>query len=430
LARTSVLFEAYESFSQSGAPPHRTPTPPPIPSAPPTPPATPFRVPHSRPLTPPQARLLTRVINCEEYDAATRLSPAACPLFAAGDTRCGQRLLLDAAADAAASPAALPPSVRALVAGRLAARADALARALAEGAPGRGEGFGGGAKGGGWADGGHGGGGEAAREEGSEGCRSGCGGGQHPCSSGSRGGDSPAGNVAGDSQTGNRSDFPASLASGGDFRWSRAEDARPIVGRPRRRGEPPPLPPQHPRRGGGGRRVAARARSTATRASPLEAGAEALREEEGAMAAGAAAPAPQHPIATRKVLALGAGTPAAAAVVVEPDGGAATAVRELMHRFSILGCVAPCPCSRRFRRSGCARVEPTHQLAHSRRRAGAVAPLPLPLPAASAVPSAPGSRLGSSGPGGSAAARSCVRVPARVHRLAPCALSRRLVRTR
>jgi hypothetical protein len=57
----------------------------------------------------PQVRHLTRVVTCDEYDAATRRSPAACPLFAAGDTRCGRFLLRDAAADAAAPTAGLSP---------------------------------------------------------------------------------------------------------------------------------------------------------------------------------------------------------------------------------------------------------------------------------------------------------------------------------
>ncbi len=49
---------------------------------------------------------MIRVISPEEYDAAARLHPALCPLVAAGDTRCGRRLLADAEADAAREPAA------------------------------------------------------------------------------------------------------------------------------------------------------------------------------------------------------------------------------------------------------------------------------------------------------------------------------------
>ena len=42
----------------------------------------------------------------EEYDAAARLDPAACPLLATGDRRCGRRLLADPA-DAARGPGEL-----------------------------------------------------------------------------------------------------------------------------------------------------------------------------------------------------------------------------------------------------------------------------------------------------------------------------------
>ncbi len=75
---------------------------------------------------PPQVRFLTRVVTPDEYDAATRRSPAACPLFALGDTRTGRQLLRDAAADAAAPLAALPPCRLAAITRALADRAAAL----------------------------------------------------------------------------------------------------------------------------------------------------------------------------------------------------------------------------------------------------------------------------------------------------------------
>jgi hypothetical protein len=49
----------------------------------------------------PQTRTAVRVVTPDEYDAAARLHPALCPLVAAGDTRCGRRLLSEANADAA-----------------------------------------------------------------------------------------------------------------------------------------------------------------------------------------------------------------------------------------------------------------------------------------------------------------------------------------
>jgi hypothetical protein len=50
---------------------------------------------------PPQARTMVRVISPDEYDSAARLYPALCPLVAAGDARCGRRLLSEAGADVA-----------------------------------------------------------------------------------------------------------------------------------------------------------------------------------------------------------------------------------------------------------------------------------------------------------------------------------------
>ncbi len=49
----------------------------------------------------PQMTATIRVTTPDEYDSAARLHPALCPLVAAGDTRCGRRLLSEAEADAA-----------------------------------------------------------------------------------------------------------------------------------------------------------------------------------------------------------------------------------------------------------------------------------------------------------------------------------------
>jgi hypothetical protein len=57
-----------------------------------------------------QIGLSMRPIDPYEYDAATRLAPASCPLFAMGDRRSGRRLLADGPADAAVSSRALSPA--------------------------------------------------------------------------------------------------------------------------------------------------------------------------------------------------------------------------------------------------------------------------------------------------------------------------------
>jgi hypothetical protein len=97
------------------------------------------------------------------------------------------------------------------------------------------------------------------------------------------------------------------------------------------------------RSGSGTPVAAARPRPTATAGEPGEAGSgeEEVCEEgtemlvEAAMVVKAALP---RPIATTRILALGAGTRAAAAAAAA-DGGAASAARELLRQYWAIGCV-------------------------------------------------------------------------------------------
>jgi hypothetical protein len=47
-----------------------------------------------------QTKNITRAITPDEYDAAVRINPAQCPLYALGDRRSGRELLAAATADA------------------------------------------------------------------------------------------------------------------------------------------------------------------------------------------------------------------------------------------------------------------------------------------------------------------------------------------
>jgi hypothetical protein len=47
-----------------------------------------------------QTKNIARAITPDEYDAAVRIDPAQCPLYALGDRRSGRELLAAAAADA------------------------------------------------------------------------------------------------------------------------------------------------------------------------------------------------------------------------------------------------------------------------------------------------------------------------------------------
>ena len=90
----SVSAPAFPLFFNLPSPPpgHQTaggPSFPPfygLPSPPLSLPVDPFPAPAPAP-APSQVRIVRRVIDSDEYDAAVRRSPAACPLFALGDER-------------------------------------------------------------------------------------------------------------------------------------------------------------------------------------------------------------------------------------------------------------------------------------------------------------------------------------------------------
>jgi hypothetical protein len=98
-------------------------------------------------------------------------------------------------------------------------------------------------------------------------------------------------------------------------------------------------------RSGGGGTLASAARpwptaKPAAEVGEAKSGEEEVREDWTAMLVEAAVP---RPIATRRILALGAGTRAAAASdAAAADGGAASAARELLRQYWAVGCVCVC----------------------------------------------------------------------------------------